>query len=53
MVLAVIIGVLLQVDPESHEIASRDGVELGELVVALLSGAVGALAFTTGVSTPQ
>jgi uncharacterized hydrophobic protein (TIGR00341 family) len=51
MALAVTIGVLLQVDPASPEIAARDGVGLGDLVVALASGAAGALAFTTGVST--
>lgn len=50
MVLSTIIGVLLQVDPAIPEIASRDGVGLGDLVVALASGAAGALAFTTGVS---
>jgi len=51
MVLAVILGVLLQVNPASPEIMSRDGVGVGDLVVALASGAAGALAFTTGVST--
>lgn len=51
MVLAVIIGVLLQVNPDSPEMASRNGVALGDLAVALASGAAGALAFTTGVST--
>jgi len=50
MVLSIIIGLLLQVDPAIPEIASRDGVGLGDLVVALASGAAGALAFTTGVS---
>ncbi|MHB1215169.1 MAG: TIGR00341 family protein [Thiobacillus sp.] len=50
MVLAVIIGVLLQVDPAAPEMASRNGVGLGDLAVALASGAAGALAFTTGVS---
>jgi uncharacterized hydrophobic protein (TIGR00341 family) len=50
MVLSVIIGVLLQVDPATPEIASRHGVGLGNLAVALASGAAGALAFTTGVS---
>jgi uncharacterized hydrophobic protein (TIGR00341 family) len=50
MVLSVILGVLLQVNPASPEIASRDGVGLGDIVVALASGAAGALAFTTGVS---
>ncbi len=51
MVLAVIIGVLLQIDPASPEIATRDAVGIGDIVVALASGAAGALAFTTGVST--
>jgi uncharacterized hydrophobic protein (TIGR00341 family) len=50
MVLAVIIGVLLQINPASPEIASRDGAGPGDIVVALASGAAGALAFTTGVS---
>jgi uncharacterized hydrophobic protein (TIGR00341 family) len=50
MVLSVIIGVLLQVNPASPEVASRNGVRLGDIVVALASGSAGALAFTTGVS---
>jgi uncharacterized hydrophobic protein (TIGR00341 family) len=51
MVLAVIIGVLLHVDPATPEIATRDAVGVGDVAVALASGAAGALAFTTGVST--
>src|SRR3569623_736423 len=50
MVLSTIIGVLLQVDPAIPDIASRDGVGRGDLVVALASGAAGALAFSSGVS---
>jgi uncharacterized hydrophobic protein (TIGR00341 family) len=50
MVLSVIIGVLLQVNPASPEVALRNGVRLGDIVVALASGSAGALAFTTGVS---
>ncbi len=50
MVLSVIIGVLLQVNPALPEIASREGMGIGDIVVALASGAAGALAFTTGVS---
>ena len=50
MVLSVIIGLLLQVNPASPEVASRDAVALGDIVVALASGSAGALAFTTGVS---
>lgn len=51
MALSVIIGVLLQVDPASPELASRNGVGFGDIVVALASGCAGALAFTSGVST--
>jgi uncharacterized hydrophobic protein (TIGR00341 family) len=50
MVLAVILGVLLQVNPAAQEVASRDAVAMGDIAVALASGAAGALAFTTGVS---
>jgi uncharacterized hydrophobic protein (TIGR00341 family) len=50
MALSVIIGVLLQVNPASPEVASRTGVGLGDIAVALASGCAGALAFTTGVS---
>ena len=50
MVLSVILGVMLQVNPASPEVASRTGVALGDIAVALASGCAGALAFTTGVS---
>ena len=50
LVLSVIIGVLLDVDPTLSEIASRTRVGLGDTVVALASGSAGALAFTTGIS---
>jgi uncharacterized hydrophobic protein (TIGR00341 family) len=50
MALSVVIGVLLQVSPTTPEIASRSGVGVGDIVVALASGCAGALAFTTGVS---
>jgi uncharacterized hydrophobic protein (TIGR00341 family) len=50
MAFSVIIGVLLNVDPTLSEMASRTGVGLGDIVVALASGCAGALAFTTGVS---
>jgi uncharacterized hydrophobic protein (TIGR00341 family) len=50
MVLSVFIGVLLNVDPATPEIASRNAVGLGDIAVALASGAAGALAFTTGAS---
>jgi uncharacterized hydrophobic protein (TIGR00341 family) len=50
MALSIIIGVLVHVNPESPEVASRNGVGVGDIVVALASGCAGALAFTTGVS---
>ena len=50
MVLSVVIGVGLQVNPASPEVASRTGVGLGDVAVALASGCAGALAFTSGVS---
>lgn len=50
IVLSVFIGVLLNVDPATPEIASRNAVGLGDIAVALAAGAAGALAFTTGAS---
>ncbi len=50
MVLSVIIGVLVHVNPAAPEVASRNAVGLGDIAVALASGCAGALAFTTGVS---
>ncbi len=50
LALSMLIGVLLQANPASPEIASRSGVGFGDIAVALASGSAGALAFTTGVS---
>jgi uncharacterized hydrophobic protein (TIGR00341 family) len=50
MALSVVIGVLLNVDPATPEMASRNGAGIGDVAVALASGCAGALAFTTGVS---
>ena len=50
MVLSVVLGVMLQANPASPELASRNAVAMGDIVVALASGSAGALAFTTGVS---
>jgi uncharacterized hydrophobic protein (TIGR00341 family) len=50
LALSVIFGVLLKVDPILPELAARTWVGLGDVAVALASGAAGALAFTTGVS---
>ncbi len=48
--LSVVMGLLLNVDPTSSEMASRMWVSFGDIAVALASGSAGALAFTTGVS---
>ncbi len=50
MLLSVIIGALVNVDPTLPEVASRTRVRLGDVTLALASGCAGALAFTTGVS---
>jgi len=50
MVLSVIIGMPMDVDPALSEVASRTRVGLGDIAVALASGCAGALAFTSGVS---
>jgi len=51
VILSLLIGVLLPVNPDSREIASRTQVDLADLVLALGSGTAGVLAYTTGVST--
>jgi len=50
-ILSVLIGLSMPVDPTGPEIASRTGVDLGDIVLALAAGAAGSLAFTSGVST--
>jgi uncharacterized hydrophobic protein (TIGR00341 family) len=42
-------GLVLVIDPASREIASRTSVGVGDIILALASGAAGALSFTTGV----
>jgi uncharacterized hydrophobic protein (TIGR00341 family) len=49
LLFSVAIGLLLQVDPTIHEIASRTQVGLSDIAIALAAGGAGALAFTTGV----
>jgi Domain of unknown function (DUF389) len=43
MALSAMLGMLLQVNPASPEMASRNGVGVGDVVVALASGSAGAL----------
>jgi len=47
--LSVLLGILLNVDPASPEIAARTRPGMGDVILALAAGAAGSLAFTTGV----
>lgn len=51
VVLSLLIGSLIHIDPAVTEVASHSRVGLGDIAVALASGCAGALAFTTGIST--
>jgi uncharacterized hydrophobic protein (TIGR00341 family) len=51
LVLSVLLGALLQVSPDTHELATRGDVSLADVVLALVAGSAGALAFTTGISS--
>jgi len=51
IVLSVIIGALIHLDPSMAEVASRTRVGLGDIIVALAAGCAGAMAFATGIST--
>ena len=48
--LAVVLGIVLDVDPAAGEIAARTRASMSDIVLALASGSAGVLAFTTGVS---
>ncbi len=50
IVLSIIIGALIHMDPAVTDIVSNMRVGLGNILVALASGCAGALSFTTGVS---
>ncbi|OPY47366.1 MAG: hypothetical protein A4E47_00316 [Methanosaeta sp. PtaU1.Bin028] len=50
MMLSVLLGMVLNVDPSTTELASRTRVGMADVVLALASGSAGALAFTAGVS---
>lgn len=51
LVLAAIIGLVVDVEPLSPEIARRTEVDLSDVLLALAAGSAGAIAFTTGIST--
>jgi uncharacterized hydrophobic protein (TIGR00341 family) len=46
---ALLLGLVMTVDPTVPEIASRTSVDVMDIVLALAAGVAGALAFTTGV----
>ncbi len=48
---AMLLGLALQVDPATPELASRTRVEVWDLILALAAGCAGALSYTTGVPT--
>ncbi len=48
-VLSVLVGLLVAVDPQAPEIASRTQVGGSNVVLALAAGSAGALSFTTGI----
>ncbi len=48
--LAVLIGIIVDVDPKSPAIAARTSASLGDIVLALAAGSAGTLAFTRGLS---
>lgn len=50
IVLSIIIGALIHVDPAVTEIESNMRVGTGNILVALASGCAGSLSFTTGIS---
>ncbi len=51
LILAAVIGLVVNLDPLSAEIAQRTKVDLSNVVLALAAGSAGAIAFTTGIST--
>lgn len=51
LLVSLLLGVFIRVDPELPEIASRTTVTIGDITLALAAGAAGALALTSGVAT--
>ncbi|MGD8388910.1 MAG: TIGR00341 family protein [Desulfobacteraceae bacterium] len=48
LLISIVLGAVMTIDPQAPEIASRTQVSLGDVMLALASGIAGALAFTTG-----
>ncbi len=51
LVISFLLGLILTVNPDIPEIATRTKVGIGDVALALASGSAGALAFTTGIAT--
>jgi uncharacterized hydrophobic protein (TIGR00341 family) len=51
LIFAILIGLILEIDPTAHQIANRTQPNLGDIGLSLASGIAGALAFTTGVAS--
>ena len=51
LLVAVGIGFSITFDPHGYELASRTGIGLGEIALALAAGIAGALAYTTGIAS--
>ena len=51
LTLALLLGLVLEVDDNSAELIARTRVGLGDVVLALCAGAAGALSFTSGISS--
>jgi uncharacterized hydrophobic protein (TIGR00341 family) len=50
LLFAIALGMVLDFDPQTPQVLARTDVSVGDVILALASGAAGALAFTAGVS---
>ncbi|PKD44929.1 TIGR00341 family protein [Rhodohalobacter barkolensis] len=50
MVLSIMMGFMIQVDPEVYEISSRTSVSFADIALGLSAGVAGCLSFTRGIS---
>lgn len=50
MLLSIIMGLMIQIDPEVYEISSRTVVSFADIALGLAAGVAGCLSFTRGIS---
>jgi len=50
MVLSIMMGFMIQIDPEAYEISSRTVVSFADIALGLAAGIAGCLSFTRGIS---